>query len=360
MRTVFSLGLLTAATVFITFSSCKPANTVKKVTGVTLSETTKTIVIGEEFILTATVAPADATDKAVIWTTDDFGVATVEGGKVTGIAEGEATITVTTNDGGQTDSCKIKVNKREPVSRNAILIEEFTGDRCGNCPSGSAAIHKTMKELEEQSKAFIVYHHVGFTEDKFTIAASRPLKFFYGSPQTGAPACMVNRAILNAEEVVIHPAKVTKAMLNKQLAELTYVILDMNVSYTEGSRELKVDVSGELLTELPNAKLNVYLVQDSIIAYQASGGDKYPHRNVVRAALASSVWGDGLGVVQGKYSKSYTYKIPESIAGVQNKPIPTDIKKMYVVAFVADVNNVKDYKQVGNNKIHNVAFKKIQ
>ena len=78
---------------------------------------------------------------------------------------------------GQTDSCKIKVNKREPVSRNAILIEEFTGDRCGNCPSGSAAIHKTMKELEEQSKAFIVYHHVGFTEDKFTIAASRPLKF---------------------------------------------------------------------------------------------------------------------------------------------------------------------------------------
>ena len=168
MRTVFSLGLLTAATVFITFSSCKPANTVKKVTGVTLSETTKTIVIGEEFILTATVAPTDATDKAVIWTTDDFGVATVEGGKVTGIAEGEATITVTTNDGGQTDSCKIKVNKREPVSRNAILIEEFTGDRCGNCPSGAAAIHKTMKELEEQSKAFIVYHHVGFTEDKFT------------------------------------------------------------------------------------------------------------------------------------------------------------------------------------------------
>ena len=149
-------------------------------------------------------------------------------------------------------------------------------------------------------------------------------------------------------------------MLNKQLAELTYVTLDMNVSYTEGSRELKVDVSGELLTKLPNAKLNVYLVQDSIIAYQASGGDKYPHRNVVRAALASSVWGDGLGVVQGKYSKSYTYKIPESIAGVQNKPIPTDIKKMYVVAFVADVNNVKDYKQVGNNKIHNVAFKKIQ
>ena len=362
MKKVFSFGLLIAATMLVAFSSCKEntPEVKKEVTGVTLSETTKTIKIGEEFTLTATVAPADAADKTVMWTSDDSNVATVDEGKVTAVAAGTANITVTTKDGGKTATCAVTVSKRDPVSRNAILIEEFTGDRCGYCPDGSAAIHKTMKELEEQSKAFIVYHHVGFNEDKFTIEASRPLKFFYGKPQTSAPACMVNRAILKAKSVVVHPTEVTKAMLNKQLAELTYVTLDMNVSYTEGSRELKVDVSGELLTELPNAKLNVYLVQDSIIAYQASGGDKYPHRNVVRAALASSVWGDGLGVVQGKYSKSYTYKIPESISGVQNTPIPTDIKKMYVVAFVADVNNVKDYKQVGNNKIHNVAFKKIQ
>ena len=43
MKKVFSFGLLIAATMLVAFSSCKPTNAVKKVTGVTLSETTKTI-----------------------------------------------------------------------------------------------------------------------------------------------------------------------------------------------------------------------------------------------------------------------------------------------------------------------------
>ena len=82
MKKVFSFGLLVAATMLVAFSSCKPTNAVKKVTGVTLSETTKTIAIGEEFTLTATVAPADAADKTVMWTSDDSNVATVDEGKV--------------------------------------------------------------------------------------------------------------------------------------------------------------------------------------------------------------------------------------------------------------------------------------
>ena len=39
---------------------------------------------------------------------------------------------------------------------------------------------------------------------------------------------MVNRAILKAKSVVVHPTEVTKAMLNKQLAELTYVTLQID------------------------------------------------------------------------------------------------------------------------------------
>ena len=47
MKKVFSFGLLTIAAMLIALSSCKPTDAVKKVTGVTLSETTKTIAIGE-------------------------------------------------------------------------------------------------------------------------------------------------------------------------------------------------------------------------------------------------------------------------------------------------------------------------
>ena len=110
MKKVFSFGLLIAAMVLVTFSSCKPANTVKNVTGVQLSETTKSIVVGDEFVLKATVFPTDAANKEVTWSTDKANIATVDNnGKVKGLAIGEATITVTTKDGNKTATCKVTV-----------------------------------------------------------------------------------------------------------------------------------------------------------------------------------------------------------------------------------------------------------
>ena len=59
--------------------------------------------------LTATVAPADATNKTVTWSSSDDTIATVADGVVTGVAAGTATITVTTQDGGFTDTAEITV-----------------------------------------------------------------------------------------------------------------------------------------------------------------------------------------------------------------------------------------------------------
>ena len=120
MRKVFSLGLLIAAMTLIVFPSCKKD---KKVTGVKLSETTKSIVVGGEFVLTAIVTPTDAANKAVTWSTDKPAVATVENGKVKGIAVGEATITVTTKDGNKTDKCKVTVTE-EPIAVTGVTLSE--------------------------------------------------------------------------------------------------------------------------------------------------------------------------------------------------------------------------------------------
>ena len=80
------------------------------VTGVTLNKTDLMLEIGGSETLTATVAPADATNKNVTWKSSDATVATVDdNGKVTGVAAGEATITVTTEDGGKTATCKVSV-----------------------------------------------------------------------------------------------------------------------------------------------------------------------------------------------------------------------------------------------------------
>ena len=124
MKKVFSFGLLIAAMVLVTFSSCKPANTVKNVTGVKLSETTKSIVVGGEFVLTATVSPTDAANKEVTWSTDKADIATVDNnGKVKGLAIGEATITVTTKDGNKTDKCKVTVTAK-PIAVTGVTLNE--------------------------------------------------------------------------------------------------------------------------------------------------------------------------------------------------------------------------------------------
>ena len=70
------------------------------VTGVTLSQTAADMTVGGDALtLTATVAPDDATDKTVTWTTSDASVASVANGVVTAVAAGTATITATATNG---------------------------------------------------------------------------------------------------------------------------------------------------------------------------------------------------------------------------------------------------------------------
>jgi hypothetical protein len=65
--------------------------------------------IGTTRSLTADVQPENATNKELVWRTNHTGVATVENGVVTVKGFGEATITVTTVDGGMTDTFRVVV-----------------------------------------------------------------------------------------------------------------------------------------------------------------------------------------------------------------------------------------------------------
>ena len=80
------------------------------VTGVSVSPTALALNVGQHSTLTATVAPDDATNKNVSWSTSNSNVATVSNGTVTAVAAGNATITVTTDDGGLTATCDVTVS----------------------------------------------------------------------------------------------------------------------------------------------------------------------------------------------------------------------------------------------------------
>ena len=80
------------------------------VTGVSLNKSTLTLEVGEEETLVPTVSPSDASNKKVSWSSNNEAAATVDAdGLVSAVAEGTATITVTTEDGGKTATCAVTV-----------------------------------------------------------------------------------------------------------------------------------------------------------------------------------------------------------------------------------------------------------
>ena len=80
------------------------------VESVSLNKIELTLTEGDSETLTATIAPTDATNQKVTWSSNAPGVATVDAdGKVTAVAEGAATITVTTEDGNKTATCTVTV-----------------------------------------------------------------------------------------------------------------------------------------------------------------------------------------------------------------------------------------------------------
>jgi uncharacterized protein YjdB len=89
-------------------------------TGVSMDRETLSVAIGESKAIAATVLPENA-NPSVSWVTDNQAVATVtQGGAVTGIAVGTATITVATVEGGFTDTCAVTVTV--PVNVSGVTI----------------------------------------------------------------------------------------------------------------------------------------------------------------------------------------------------------------------------------------------
>ena len=107
------LALLLISVIF----SCKE----KSVSGIIL-ENSLTIWVGESATLTVTFIPADATNKKVIWESSDPSIATVEKGKVTGIARGTATITVTSQDRDRSAQCTVHV--LQPIEPEKMIWVE--------------------------------------------------------------------------------------------------------------------------------------------------------------------------------------------------------------------------------------------
>lgn len=105
-------------------ATCKVTVSPVPVESVTLDKQTLTLEIGGSETLTAAVAPDNATDKSVTWSTSDAAVATVEGGVVRAVAAGTAQITA--KAGEATASCTVTV--KAPVAKTYAVGDLYDAD----------------------------------------------------------------------------------------------------------------------------------------------------------------------------------------------------------------------------------------
>ena len=111
------------------------------VTGVKLNQSELSLFTGGSATLTATVQPSNATNQNVTWQSDNANVATVEGGTVTAVGAGEATITVTTQDGNHTAACTVTVSSYLPPANPnyRITLEATQGGTVTADPTAAKA-----------------------------------------------------------------------------------------------------------------------------------------------------------------------------------------------------------------------------
>lgn len=234
-----------------------------------------------------------------------------------------------------------------------ILLEEFTGLGCSNCPAGAAVIERVLNGRKMQY-AVVAHHTYGMPngQDYFSMMEDNEYKWFFNGKQY-APAIMANRlpyvSTLDNPVVQANIEPEVRKIVEAAEAQPPYVDVDLVPYLDRETRQLEVTVTVKTyeLPPLADNRLNVYLSQDGVAAgklYAQSGaGSNYVHNYIFRGSL-TGVWGEPIELKRGEtVTRTFTFEMPEEIVSTfsypENHSLPAPLEDMKVTAFVEGVTN---------------------
>lgn len=198
------------------------------------------------------------------------------------------------------------------------IIEEFTSQRCVNCPQMAYYLDKALEQYD--GPYVYLSHHSGFREDAFTTDPDREVLFVFGGYENEYnPAIMYNRAVLEGEDVIIQGIRdMSPTPYLEALTEAAQMpaMAEVNIG-DEGSQ---VTVSGRIARDLVGKplRLSCYLVEDGISTdlYPQTGMDDadapadlkevFRHNGVILHYYNADALGDVISTdAEGHYSVSF-------------------------------------------------------
>lgn len=233
-----------------------------------------------------------------------------------------------------------------------ILLEEYTGFRCGNCPEATEIAH-SLKEKYPNNVILLSVHAGGYAKPTaahpydFRTPIGDELDNFFGCSLAGNPNGMVNRVGFPTKSHILREGQWESAILSL-LPKKPKIDIDLKASYNANERKIIANITIKMLeSSSPNYHLCAYIAEDSVVQYQRDDRltppdvENYVHNNVLRDGLTST-WGIPLSdeiLTEGStVDVQFNYTIPP------NKDWRPE--KLKIIAFVHDKDGTFEILQV--------------
>lgn len=224
----------------------------------------------------------------------------------------------------------------EPTeAQRTVLVEDFTGQRCVNCPNATSVLHEIVETYGQENVIPVAIHCGPFgltnAQGLVTEAGKSYWDTFFSDTQ-GQPVAKINRGNK------VDDYNTWAVCVSKELSRPTDVTITLTTDYNEETRELIVNtqVLGKAGSE---QKLQLWLVEDSIVAIQAlpTGGieRQYVHNHVLRDVLNGD-WGESIALGENVTTISHNYILDEKF----------NADNCQIVAFTYDNTGVSQAKKV--------------
>lgn len=238
----------------------------------------------------------------------------------------------------------VETNENTSNKTRRILVEDYTGHTCGNCPS-AALIAQGLHDTYGDQVIIMGVHAGWFAKPKsgpeyttdFRNEDSEAFDAAFGNSIAGNPNGLISRTKLNGS-LIIQPANWETAILGLKDLEAD-LGMEISSSYNATTNKISADVKTTFFNTLTgDYNIVVAFVEDSIIDWQKDYSlpsaeqdiEEYLHRHVFRGNI-NGTWGDAINAAstvenaEETFTYSYTpdvsWKIDNSylIAYVYNK-----------------------------------------
>ena len=187
--------------------------------------------------------------------------------------------------------CNVAEESLVQDQKRQVLIEEFTGNRCVNCPAGSQAIEDLINIYGEQ--IVVASIHTGFwafpyEQSKFDFQTEKgdELKNFLGTPR-GYPAAIINRRLFDGEFNLHLARNLWPGFVEEELNKPPKAKIHINSFFDSSNRELIIEVSVFIMEDIleNNVRLSVMITEDGVADYQLTPDglkEDYVHNHILR------------------------------------------------------------------------------